>query len=486
MLPGLRDIAPVQLRLSISARLTLWYGLSLLILLSLFVIFLYTSFHVSLHRDFEEQLRRDEERVRGAIEIGTGGPLLQEGEALRSVALQTEGAAGTFVRLFDPSGTIVYRSPNFDDQPVLEPALPQTVEPEVVGRTWQGAPARSRYVPLVDERGRLAGSLEVTRLESTLHRELHRLRWLLALGVLLGVAVAIASGYGLARRALRPVATLTGAAREIEAGDLGRRLPSDFGARDELTDLAETLNALLARLDASFERERHFRADAAHEMFTPISALQSEIDVALLRPREAAYYRETLDTLRGHVQRLAGLVEGLLRLSRAEAGEAAMQERADASEVVRHVTERLQSQADARCVRLVCDLAAEVPAAVGAAHLEAIAENVIDNAIKYTPPEGVVTVTTAVEGNEAIVRVSDTGVGFSEEEAARLFDRFYRADARAVQQVRGSGLGLSIVKAVVDTYEGRIAAYSAGDEKGSTFEVRLPLSTSDEPDAAFA
>ena len=464
-----------HIRLPISARLALWYGLSLLLLLSLFVIFLYTSFHVSLHRDFEEQLHRDEARLREAVRMEEGMPVLQASEALRSVAFMTDGAAGTYVRLLSRQGDLLYRSPNFEGHPRLALSIPGVVAAADITRTWQGVPARSRYAPLLDEQSNLAGWLEVTRLESTLHHELHRLRWLLALGILLGVAVAIGSGYGLARRALRPVATMTGAARKIQVEKLGQRLPTDFGVRDELTDLAETLNALLARLDASFERERRFRANAAHEMFTPISAILSEIDVTLRKLREASYYEETLQTVRRHAQRLAGIVEALLKLSHAEAIGHIERKKVDASEVARGLLERFRASAEARSVQLPCDLASDVPAAVDPAHLEAVLENLLDNAIKYTPPGGTVTVSTYVEGRETVLRITDTGVGFTEEEAARLFDRFYRSVAHPVQQVRGSGLGLSIAKAVVDVYGGHITAQSPGRSLGSTFEVRLPL-----------
>lgn len=470
----MRDLL-VSLRLSISTRLTLWYGLSLLLLLSVFVIFLYTSFHVSLHHDFERQLQRDETRLQEAVRIAHGEPVLQEDEALHSVAIQTDGVAGAYVRLLSASGEVLYSSPNFGGHARFIPSPPDEVAPVVVGRTWQRTPARSRYAPLTDTRGQHVGWLEVTRLESALHDELHRLRWLLALGILLGAALAIGSGYGLARRALRPVAAITGAAQEIQADALGQRIPEEFGVRDELTDLAETLNALLERLDASFERERRFRADAAHEMFTPISALQSEIDVALMRPRAPGYYQETLSTLRGHVRRLADLVEGLLLLSRAEAGDHAEGKQTDVSAVAQDLLRRFRAVADTRGVRLAGELSPGVHAAADPAHLEAVTDILLDNAIKYTPPDGTVTVSTCVEGSDAVLRVRDTGIGFSDAEASRLFDRFYRADAQQVQQSRGSGLGLSIAKAIVEVYGGEITSRSSGRDHGSTFEVHLPL-----------
>jgi signal transduction histidine kinase len=146
----------------------------------------------------------------------------------------------------------------------------------------------------------------------------------------------------MARRALRPVAALTEAANRIGPGDQGARLPAAFGVRDELTDLADAFNALLARLDDAFERERRFRADVAHELLTPVTAAQSEVDVALRRERDAEAYRAALRSVRGHTDRMAGLVTGLLALSRAEGAGRDEGEAVDLAAVARGLVERMR------------------------------------------------------------------------------------------------------------------------------------------------
>ena len=462
------------LRLPISLRLTFWYGLSLLILLSVFVVFLYTSFHVTLHRDFSDQLDQAQRLLLPAIQTEAETPTLVPSAAIRSVAYQTDGADGTYVRLFSSDGHVLYQSPNFAEHKRFRPSLPATATEVAYNHIWEGAPARSQYTPVRNAAGDLRGWLEITRLESAIHRELHRLEWLLAVGIVLGVLVAIASGYGLARRALRPVAALTEAANQIRVTDLEHRLPADFGVRDELTDLADTFNAMLRRLQASFERERRFRADAAHEMFTPLSAVQSEIDVALHRPREAPYYEQTLRTVCDHTRRMSEILDGLLQLSRAEALEKVVQEPVDVSRIVTRRLDYFKSQATARQVVLEKVIAPGLLAPVDPGHIEMVLDNLVDNALKYTSPGGTVCLSLSQENETVVLRVSDTGAGFTEDERDHLFDRFYRADTSIVRQTRGSGLGLSIAKALVEAYSGRIVAYSDGHDAGSLFEVRVP------------
>ena len=462
------------LRLSISTRLALWYGLGLLILLSLFVAFLYAGLHLSLHDEFERQLEADESRLMQAVRTVDGGPKLDVELALRAVALKTDGAAGTYVRLFSAGGTMLFESENFARRSELLASVPNGEPLLMVSRAWDGAPARTRYLALRGDANRIVGWLETTRLESNLHNELHRIRWLLALGILAGAFIAIASGYGMARRALRPVATITAAARRIHAETPGQRLPTGFGVQDELSDLATTLNDLLARLDTSFERERRFRADAAHEMFTPISAMRSELEVAVRKPRDAAYYVEVMTTMQGHVERLSRIVDDLLRLSRAEATLSGGDARCDAREVLVSVANRFRTPAQSRHVAMSIDGRRDpLPVRMDGSHLEAVLENLVDNAVKYTPPGGTVHLTADADGDLVILRVTDTGAGFDADDGSHLFDRFYRADTAAVHSVRGSGLGLSIAKAIVDVYGGAIEAASEGRDRGSCFEVRL-------------
>lgn len=461
-----------RLHLSISMRLALWYGLSILILLTLFVAYLYTSFHIGLHRDVEQQLRAEAD----AIEERTALARMTH-TAPESSMPPLQASYDTFVRVLSADGSVLRTSSRFDQQPHFSPRIPDRTQSTLHGHTWNGTAARSLYRPIRVEASASAASdlmwLEVTRFESSIHREMHRLRGLLILGIAVSLVLAIGAGYGLARRALRPVAALTAAARSIQEEPTGT-LPTDFGVRDELTDLAETFNAMLGRIRAAFARERAFRADAAHKMFTPLTAIQSELDVTLRASRSEDAYRATLKTIRTHTAVLSDMLDELMTLSEIES----MSSHADAppldlADRVQTRVHDVRDQARAQGIGLQVERLDEGAVAIPGPSVDLLANHLIDNALKYTQSDGCIQVAVTRHNDEIVLRVTDDGMGFAPSKAQRLFDRFYRsADAEA--EASGSGLGLSIVQAVARAHHGTVKAESHGIGQGSTFTVRLP------------
>lgn len=459
---------------SISVRLSLWYGVSSLILLSVFVVFLYTTFDLSIHRDFENRLDEAEQTLRSAVGIEDGTLTLMESESIESVAYQIKGAHGTFVRLLTPKGEVTYQSPNMEGATPFDPIFPSDTVTGTATHVWEGGAMRTRYAPILDQANTLIGWLEITRPESSIHVELHRLEWIMAIGIALSVIVAIISGYGLAKRALLPVVALTDVANQIHLTDLERRLPSSLGVQDELTNLADSFNVMLDRLQASFEREQRFRVDAAHEMFTPLSAMRSEIDVALHRSRDTEYYQSTLDTVRKRLLRLSEMLDKLLELSSAEGISDLSLQTIDLSSFLASRMERFVALASERRVSLNSKIETDVWAAVQPSHIEVILDNLLSNAIKYTPEGGFVDLNLKKTKSELIIEVTDSGIGFKEEEREHLFDRFFRSSSQSIQSQQGNGLGLPITKVLVEKHGGTIIAKSSGPNTGSSFKLSLP------------
>jgi len=303
-----------------------------------------------------------------------------------------------------------------------------------------------------------------------------RRRFLLVMAAVLPLAVLLAGsgGWLLARRALRPVDQMTEAARRISAEHLDERVHTT-GTGDELDRLAATLNDMLGRLDVTFRQIRQFSADASHELQTPLTILQGELEVALRAPRTPDEYRRVLTSALEESGRIARLVEGLLLLSRADAGVLRMDHQpVDLAHLVAEVCEQSQVLAKARGVTL--DLGPLTPATIRGdhQHLRRLLVNLVDNGLKYTLAGGHVTLALHQDGAWAVLRVADTGIGLALEEQERIFQRFYRAPAAVLRGEEGSGLGLCIARSIVEAHGGYVQVESAEDH-GSTFTVSLPL-----------
>jgi len=298
-------------------------------------------------------------------------------------------------------------------------------------------------------------------------------RWLFLGMSLVILAVIGCSGALLARMALNPIDQLVGRARRIGEANLADRLPHP-GTADEIGRLVETLNEMLGRLERSFEVRRMFSADASHELRSPLSRLRAELEVALRRPRPAAEYEETLRSCLEEVERVQGIIEDLLELARIDAtDEHEPSEAVSVTDLVDAAVAAVRPRAERQGVAVVADpLPDELVNAAPIAAKVALA-NILDNAVKFSPPGSLVRISATAVDNEAVIAVSDTGPGVSPEEAERLFQPFYRGKASRSTGVPGVGLGLAISRVLVQRQGGRISL-SAPDKQGATFSLHLP------------
>lgn len=458
-------------RLPISLRLTLWYGLSMLVLLALFSGLLLTSYHLNQHSLLHQRLFGTQSELIAQIDLKAGVPRLDPSLAQHEGALRMDAPFGTYVRLLSPEGAVLDQSANFHNQADLRPSLPAEPRIEEVSLHWQRRNFRAMYAPVLHS-DELVGWLEVSAQSRGVEHQLAG--WPVAVAILFTMSLALLGGYLLARHALRPVVRLTEAANEINAAVLNIRLPTDAHLRDELTDLAETFNTMLARLQASFEREQRFTANAAHELLNPLAAVRNEAEVTLRRSRTPDEYQQTLQKILSDAQRLGRLVEQLLDLARLEAGSEIQGAPVKVAEVCREKQGEWEELAVGCGINLQCDVQEHVVVAMHRAHLETLFHNLLENALKYTSSGGWVTLSVAQEEDMACLAVGDSGIGFEPEIAEQLFDRFYRADTSDVQAHPGNGLGLAIVQAITRAYGGTLVAISAGPGQGSLFTVRIP------------
>ncbi len=303
--------------------------------------------------------------------------------------------------------------------------------------------------------------------------ELERFAWQLTAAGAVVLAVGLAGGWLVSSRILRPVAAISATASAISATNLSERIDA-AGVDRELADLARVLNDTFDRLEAAFERQARFTADASHELRTPLAILRTHAELALARPRSAEEYRETIETCHRAAVRMSALVEGLLTLARADAGKLELlRQPVDLRQVVEEGVALFRPLAEGKDVRLTANLA---PAAVvgDGVRLAQVVTNLLSNAIHYNRAGGEVGVRLTVEAGEALLAVSDTGCGIPEEDRPHLFERFYRVDKARSRASGGNGLGLAICKSVVEGHGGTIG-FTTHAGRGSTFTVRLPV-----------
>ncbi len=303
--------------------------------------------------------------------------------------------------------------------------------------------------------------------------------------------IALVCGYWLAGQAMRPVQTIARAVQEISATDLNRRLQLD--SPDELGELAATFNRMLDRLQAAFDHQRRFTADASHELRTPLAIVNMEAQRALAQRRSPEEYEQALSIIQAETEHMTRLVNDLLTLARADAGQAVLrQERLDLSDLTLDVIERLAPLARENGIVLVAGELPELVICGDRLYLTQMLMNLVENAIKYTREIGSrVWIETGRDLNDYTsqgwIRIRDDGPGISAEHLAHLFDRFYKVDAARFwteetqrgsfvdgRTTGGSGLGLSIAQWVAQAHGGRVNVESSRGE-GSVFEVRLPL-----------
>jgi heavy metal sensor kinase len=284
-------------------------------------------------------------------------------------------------------------------------------------------------------------------------------------------------GWFLAGRLLEPVVNITRAARRINAGNLSKRIHVE-DTRDELSQLAETFNSMLARLEDSFNRTRQFTADASHELRTPLAILKGETEVALRWGKDPEELRQTLESNLEEIDRMGRIIEDLLLLAKSEAGELRLDIREfSLGDLLQdlYLQGKTLGEQKAIDISLSLQVIEDIRLKGDQFHLHRLMLNLVNNAIKYTPENGRVEIRLAVEGNEAVLAVADSGIGIAAEHLPHLFERFYRVDEARNRSAGGTGLGLAIVKSIAEAHEGRVEIESTPGT-GSVFTIRLPLS----------
>jgi two-component system, OmpR family, sensor kinase len=423
-----------------------------------------------------------EDTVRSRVPVVVNS--FEEAEDLNDLATDpdpelTEG--GIFIIVRDAGGKILSRTPNFvrNNKPsdnIWKRALESRSPVGGMANISSEPPDYVYAVPVTPPGGRPEyWVVEVGKSYDSVQDTLDAFVTVLVVGGLLAFLLSVGGAYLLARAALAPVEAVVSSAREMREGDLSRRLPVAH-PKDEIGRLTTTINGLLARLEAAFarleealSRQRRFAADASHELRTPLTSISGYAQMldewGLQDPRTA---REGIAAIRRESERMQRLVEGLLALTRGDEGAPLEIEDHDLVAVTEEATRTARNE------KLAVEyLPAKQPvnAPFDRDRIRQVASILLDNAVKYTPAGGKVTVTAREENGWAALEVSDTGIGIPEDQLPLIFERFHRVDPS--RTTAGAGLGLSIARQIAEAHGGRIEVESTPGE-GSTFTLLLP------------
>ncbi|MEQ8789145.1 MAG: ATP-binding protein [Pirellulaceae bacterium] len=375
-----------------------------------------------------------------------------------------------FLQLLDADGRTVWESENLPEKiraRSISPNAPSTI---VALDGWHFAqrPIRRRGIP--------AYWIRIGTPTQFIDDDVNRITEIMIPAALIITMLSPLGGYVLARRAVVPLRQIINTTRSLRPTNLEERLPlRDTG--DELDQLSGEINDFLDQIADHIDRQRGFLANAAHELRSPLAAIQGSLDVAISRKRSVEEYEELLPVVIDECARLTTLVNQLLVLAENEAkSDRAQQERVRLDEAVRKSIEMFSGVTEEQEVRMTADIEPGVEVFGCLPHLRQVIANLIDNAVKFTPSGGEIQVSLRRVGDDAVeFRVRDTGVGIEREDLPRVFDRFYRGDKahQHAQGQYGSGLGLSICSAIVAAHLGTIEVESVPGE-GTCFTLTLP------------
>jgi heavy metal sensor kinase len=462
---------------SLKFQLLAWYATLLLSGFAVLAALTYFALQGSLVSSLKEsQLRRARQIAQLLREESARHNIGGVGEEVET--RYTPELNDRFVRITRRDGRLLYLSVAPKDQSFDPAAVPPPV--------WPKATEAARQVPLLGARKMLLTAHTLQGPDNTTYLvetgapmdevQADLRKWLLFLAAMLPIVagIALGGGYVLIKRALSPVDEISASAARISSQNLSERLPVP-PTGDELERLSRALNLMIERLDSSLQYSRRFVADASHELRTPLTVLQGELESFAQEQRLQPEWRERLGSALEEVERLSQIVEGLFAISRLDAGEAAAEwVKVDLAQLAAATADQMNLLADDKNIRLTCAPAGPVWVEGDRSRLKQVVVNLLDNAIKYTPEGGAVTLTVTAQDPHAVLEVTDNGIGIAPEMLPRVFERFFRVDQARSRSQGGAGLGLSIVKSICTAHHGHVTATSTAGQ-GSRFRVELPL-----------
>ncbi len=465
-----------SLNLPIKWKLTLWYGGILALILVTFCGFVYMYFQSSLQKSIDHKIKSIAEVLSSSMTETHSQSLFGNFERYLENTLGKK-PKGKFIQIIDASGKIGARLNDLEAEavPVSFTTLERALRGEIVYETIETARPRLRMITMpILENKKVTSIVQVGSSLEEFEDTMKRLLIIMIVSIITATGGTIVVGYFMAKKTMKPVDQIRRTAVKITSSNLDERIELK-GRKDELGRLAETFNAMIARLKDSFQRINQFSIDVSHELKTPLTILKGETELALRKERTNEEYKKSLQSNLEEIDRMSRIIDDLLLLSKAETKDIRLNlEKVDLRDLLADVCLNMKIFGENKGVEIIARDLDDIRIIGDELKLRRMITNIVENGIKYGHSGGYVAVSSHKQNGYACINVKDNGPGISSGDIKYIFDRFYRAD-RSRKRASGSGLGLSISKWIAQAHRGTIEVEST-PAAGSLFTIKLPMS----------
>jgi heavy metal sensor kinase len=446
---------------TIKFRISIWFMITIAVILTAYGIFAYFMLSYNLNQNMDNYLRNRTSELESLLNIENG--VISFNERLSELVL-FYNADGKQIQVFGPNVTF-----SGIDEMVKQALIGDRVF--FTTSTSDGQLVRLYAIPFSSNSERYA--IVIGRSINEIKEVLATYLFILEVSTLSIIILVSILSFFLANQVLRPVDRMVRTARDISASDLRKRIPVTTG--DELGRLASTLNQMIEGLEGSFNRQRQFAGDISHELRTPLSVIEAEATLALSEDRGVDEYKRSLETINEEATHMTKIIEKLLFLVRSDASKEPLNlHEVNLKEFIIELAADIAVLTEDKGIKFTLGQMEEITISVDRVKLRQVFNNLIDNAIRYTPPSGEIAISAILKNKKAVISVSDTGQGIPAEHIPHIFERFYRVDSSRSHAGGGTGLGLAIVKSIVEAHGGKIEVESEVG-KGAIFRIFLPV-----------
>ena len=451
-----------MIKTSIKLKMALWYGLLTAILLAVFLCISFSWISKSMYGDLEDKARETAEEIASNLAPGNSDKI--------KIPANYTVDSDKMVAILDKNGTVLFDNTDF-------PWINQ--EPYLNNSFWNKSVGSEKWlvydkVIVRTKKQDLVAVVRVCILENQTVSNIVSISVAMAIGGVVFIGLAICGGFFIAAKSLKPIFKITKAAQEIENGNLSKRILG-VDSRDEVGTLAVTFNSMLENLEASFNREKQFAADASHELRTPIAIIMNNSEQLIRNAKNKD--EDSLDAYQAILfesKRMKKIISQLLSLIRGQEGRYKLNiEKIELGEIISIVVDQLGDYASENNVSISCNNCDTIILEADQTLITQLFLNIIENSIKYSKSDGFIKIDMKKNDNTIVIVISDNGIGISKEDLPHIFERFYRADKS--RDRTGTGLGLSIVKWIVDVHHGKIDVESTLNQ-GTTFIITFSSS----------